>query len=82
MTSVLRIVLLCVAALLVLGIVSRLRGAVRGLDRSVVYLVHDHDAQMSAPAADTMVRLGVERVVDGGGFGLLALAGAELDGDA
>jgi rhodanese-related sulfurtransferase len=49
------------------------------LDQGVVYVVYAHDKDLSAPAADAMVRAGIDRVVDAGGFGLLALAGAELE---
>jgi rhodanese-related sulfurtransferase len=52
---------------------------VRGLDDSVPYLVYADSKKESAPAADKMVRVGIDRVVDAGAFGLLALAGAELD---
>ena len=52
---------------------------VRGLDGSMPYLVYAGGKKESAPAADTMVRAGIDRVVDAGAFGLLALAGAELD---
>lgn len=52
---------------------------VRALDPDLVYLVYARDKTTSAPAADTMVRLGVGHVVDAGGFGLLGLAGAALD---
>jgi phage shock protein E len=48
------------------------------LDADVAYLVYARTDDVAAPAADTMVRLGVERVVDAGAFGLLAIAGAEL----
>jgi len=48
------------------------------LDERVTYLVYAASKSQSAPAADEMVRLGVDRVVDAGSFGLLALAGAEL----
>lgn len=49
------------------------------LDDGVVYLVYARTQDLSAPAADEMVSAGIERVVDAGGFGLLALAGAELE---
>lgn len=52
---------------------------VAGLDEGVVYLVYARTKELSAPAADDMVSAGIERVVDAGGFGLLALAGAELE---
>ncbi len=48
------------------------------LDEGAVYLVYARNEELSAPAADAMVRSGMEKVVDAGGFGLLALAGAEL----
>lgn len=50
------------------------------LDEQVTYLVYARTRADSAPAADAMVRLGVERVVDAGAFGMLALAGVELAG--
>ena len=50
------------------------------LDEGATYLVYARTAELSAPAADKMVRLGIERVVDAGGFGLLAIAGAGLEG--
>jgi len=49
------------------------------LAKDDTYLVYARTAELSAPAADKMVRLGIERVVDAGGFGLLAIAGAELE---
>ena len=52
---------------------------VKALDTSATYLVYATNKEQSAPAADTMVRLGIERVVDAGSFGLLALAGAALE---
>jgi phage shock protein E len=48
------------------------------LDEHATYLVYAASKAQSAPAADEMVRLGVDHVVDAGAFGLLALAGAEL----
>lgn len=48
------------------------------LDEEVVYLVYARTEDLSAPAADAMVRAGIDRVIDAGGFGLLALAGAPL----
>lgn len=52
---------------------------VKELDSSVTYLVYASNKTQSAPAAETMVRLGIERVLDAGGFGLLALSGADLE---
>jgi rhodanese-related sulfurtransferase len=54
---------------------------VRELDPGETYLVYARNAEQSGPAADDMVRLGIDRVVDAGGFGLLAIAGAEIDGE-
>lgn len=54
-------------------------GELVDLDRDVSYLLYAHDAQVSDQAADVMVSLGFERVVDAGVFGLLALAGAPLE---
>ncbi|HSE09889.1 MAG TPA: rhodanese-like domain-containing protein [Nocardioidaceae bacterium] len=52
---------------------------VRRLDETVEYLVYAVNEKQSGPAADQMVRLGLERVVDAGGFGTLAIAGAEIE---
>lgn len=52
---------------------------VKELDSSMTYLVYASNKTQSAPAADTMVRLGIDRVLDAGGFGLLALSGADLE---
>ncbi|HLN76112.1 MAG TPA: rhodanese-like domain-containing protein [Nocardioidaceae bacterium] len=52
---------------------------VKELDSSMTYLVYASNKTQSAPAADTMVRLGIDRVLDAGGFGLLALSGAGLE---
>jgi rhodanese-related sulfurtransferase len=52
---------------------------VKELDSSVSYLVYASNKAQSAPAADKMARLGIDRVLDAGGFGLLALAGADLE---
>jgi rhodanese-related sulfurtransferase len=49
------------------------------LDPEASYLVYSRIKGDSAPAADTMARLGVENVVDAGAFGTLALAGADLE---
>jgi phage shock protein E len=49
------------------------------LDPMGAYLVYSRIKGDSAPAADAMARLGVEEVVDAGAFGLLAIAGAELE---
>jgi len=53
---------------------------VRALDAGKPYLVYARSKEQSGPAADEMVRLGIERVVDAGGFGLLAIAGAAVEG--
>lgn len=50
------------------------------LDESVTYLVYARSRSESAPAADQMVRVGVGRVLDAGAYGMLALAGAPLEG--
>lgn len=52
---------------------------VKELDPDVSYLVYARNRDFSAPTAERLVRLGVERVVDAGAFGLLAIAGAELE---
>jgi rhodanese-related sulfurtransferase len=52
---------------------------VRELDAGETYLVYARNVEQSGPAADDMVRLGIDRVVDAGGFGLLAIAGAEIE---
>jgi phage shock protein E len=49
------------------------------LDPGVSYLVYSRVKGDSAPAADAMVRLGVENVVDAGAFVTLAIAGADLE---
>ena len=53
---------------------------VRELDPEEPYLLYARSKEQSGPAADEMVRLGIERVVDAGGFGLLAIAGAAVEG--
>lgn len=50
------------------------------LDRDTAFLVYAQDPEDAARATDLMVSHGFATVVDGGGFGLLALAGVELDG--
>jgi rhodanese-related sulfurtransferase len=52
---------------------------VRELDPAVPYLVYARSRERSAPTADRLVRLGGDRVADAGAFGLLAIAGAELE---
>lgn len=52
---------------------------VKALDDSSTYLVYASNKAGSAPAADKMVNLGIDHVVDAGGFGLLALSGADLE---
>jgi rhodanese-related sulfurtransferase len=49
------------------------------LDPGEAYLVYSRIKGDSAPAADAMVRLGLEDVVDAGAFGTLAIAGADLE---
>jgi rhodanese-related sulfurtransferase len=49
------------------------------LDPGASYLLYAGDAEVSEQAADVMVSLDFERVVDAGAFGLLALAGAPLE---
>jgi rhodanese-related sulfurtransferase len=49
------------------------------LDDGQTYLVYARTKADSAPAADEMVRVGIDRVVDAGAFGMLALAGAPLE---
>ena len=51
------------------------------LDPHAAFLVYAEDPKDAARAADLMVSHGFAKVVDGGGFGLLALAGVELDAD-
>lgn len=52
------------------------------LDDEVTYLVYARDAALSSRAAEQMAQLGIDRVLDAGGFGALALAGAPLtEGD-
>jgi phage shock protein E len=52
---------------------------VEGLDPERPYLVYARDAALSGAAAEKMVGLGIGTVVDAGGFGALALAGAPLE---
>jgi phage shock protein E len=49
------------------------------LDPDERYLVYARRPADAADAADRMVALGFSDVVDGGAFGLLAIAGAELE---
>ena len=49
------------------------------LDESLTYLVYARTKVDSARAADRMAELGVDRILDAGSFGLLALAGADLE---
>jgi rhodanese-related sulfurtransferase len=49
------------------------------LDRDAAVLVYAQDPKDAARAADLMAGHGFTAVVDGGGFGLLALARVELD---
>jgi len=44
------------------------------------YLVYAQTAERSATVADVMVGLGIERVLDAGSFGMLAIAGAAVEG--
>jgi rhodanese-related sulfurtransferase len=50
-----------------------------GLDPEEQYLIYARRPADATEAADRMVALGFSRVVDGGAFGLLAIAGAELE---
>lgn len=50
------------------------------LDKDTAVLVYAQDPKDAARAADLLVGRGFTSVVDGGGFGLLALAGVALDG--
>lgn len=50
------------------------------LDESATYLVYARTKADSARAADRMAELGIDRILDAGSFGLLALAGADLEG--
>lgn len=52
---------------------------VKALDPTVTYLVYARTKELSTPTADRIARLGVEQVVDAGAFGLLAIAGAEVE---
>lgn len=49
------------------------------LDPEQRYLLYSRGEDVADRAADTMVALGFEHVVDAGSFGLLALAGAEVE---
>lgn len=53
---------------------------VAALDESATYLVYARTKVDSARAADRMAELGIDRILDAGSFGLLALAGADLEG--
>lgn len=49
------------------------------LPRDGSYLLYSRDGEDADRVADTMAAEGFETVVDGGAFGLLAIAGAPLD---
>ena len=49
------------------------------LDVNAKYLLYARDPEVADRAADVMASLDFEHVVDGGSFGLLALAGAPLE---
>jgi rhodanese-related sulfurtransferase len=49
------------------------------LDQGTRYLLYAGDPEVADRAADVMVSLDFEHVVDAGAFGLLALAGAPLE---
>jgi rhodanese-related sulfurtransferase len=49
------------------------------LDMNAKYLLYARDPEVADRAADVMASLDFEHVVDGGSFGLLALAGAPLE---
>ena len=53
---------------------------VAALDESATYLIYARTKVDSARAADRMAELGLDRILDAGSFGLLALAGADLEG--
>lgn len=50
-----------------------------GLDPEESYLVYSRDGSDAARVADVLVATGFTDVVDAGAFGLLALAGAEIE---
>jgi rhodanese-related sulfurtransferase len=50
-----------------------------GLDPEGQYLIYSRRPADATKAADHMVALGFDHVVDGGAFGLLAIAGAEVE---
>jgi phage shock protein E len=49
------------------------------LDPDEQYLIYSRRPAEAAEAADLMVALGFSHVADGGAFGLLAIAGAEVE---
>jgi len=54
---------------------------VEALDEETTYLVYAQTAERSAMLADAMVSLGIDRVLDAGAFGMLAIAGAPVEAD-
>lgn len=51
---------------------------VAALDPRGRYLVYARNANQSGPVAERLVDLGLQRVVDAGAFGMLAIAGAAV----
>ncbi|HSE08692.1 MAG TPA: rhodanese-like domain-containing protein [Nocardioidaceae bacterium] len=53
--------------------------ALSDLDRDARFLLYSHDEAITRRGADAMVAMDFEHVVDGGVFGLLAIAGAPME---
>lgn len=58
---------------------GRVPPALARLDHGRKYLIYARDARTSAAVGDEMVAQGFDYVVDGGSFGMLALAGAPVE---